>query len=1033
MQAGNQVRLISDPNRNGVILDNPPYLSGTGREFLVRFSERDQWIQEDQLELVPSTQEHPLHLFAKEKTGSVKDLRGLLTHIRLTGRLANTLYSMNTTNTEFYAYQFKPVLKMLDAPGKGILIADEVGLGKTIEAGLILTEFQSRVDIKRALVLCPAMLQKDKWIPELTQRFGIQPQLCNAAELLSNLETTLSNPNTTRFTMVGSLQGLRPHKYWWSTGEEQDQQIVSKLARFLREHSMEEPLIDLLIIDEAHYLRNPESQTAQLGRLLRDASEYIVLLSATPIHLRNEDLFQLLNLVDQDTFDNLQSFDSILRANEPLMNIRRIVESHSPSKSELITAINAALKNPLLKDGKQLQLLMNLIDKSDESLDSKIKDRIVKTVDSVNLLGNVITRTRRRDVQELCAIREPIPEPIEMTPEESIFYQKVTNFVREFCSRYDYAEGFLLTTPQRQMSSSMAASLSCWKERKELFDKSIEENENADLEVIEPGPLLANLFQELENFGEVKALREYDSKYNRLQEMIRDFIKRYPHDKIIIFSYFIATLDYLYERLSEDEFNCIVLHGKISRSKSEVLESFSNPTGPQILLSSEIGSEGIDLQFCAFLINYDLPWNPMRIEQRIGRIDRIGQKAEKLLIWYLFYKDTIDDRIYSRLYQRLQMIGGALGGIEPVLGNEIRKLTYELLSKNLSSEQEEQRIVQTEKVLENRYKSELELENQSAFLVRYGDYIIKEINAARELNRQISSRDLLLYTKLTLSRFYSGCQIQPTPFTEEIYEITLTDRAKVAFQEYIRKYGIQKPTQMSSSDPRPVRCIFQNKISVGNKEKAEIINQTHPLIHWLSSSLDQSNILDHPIAFIELHEHADLLPGIFIYVIERWSIEGLRDVEQIQYCALNVNEQSTIMEGETAERLVRTALEEGEDFLGAEEQIDLAFLGLRAVEKCVENLRNQYKEYVSQEENRNWDRVQIQERMLDEHLKKQTERRNSIIKEHQRNGRIPLAKAEQRKIELITSNVSQRKIILNSKKSVKAHSSLVGLGIIKNA
>ena len=118
-----------------------------------------------------------------------------------------------------------------------------------------------------------------------------------------------------------------------------------------------------------------------------------------------------------------------------------------------------------------------------------------------------------------------------------------------------------------------------------------------------------------------------------------------------------------------------------------------------MMLSSEVASEGVDLQFSRLLVNYDLPWNPMRVEQRIGRLDRIGQTSSQITIWNIFYEDTIDERIYTRLYERLDIFRRALGDLEAVLGDEIRKLTEAPLFGKLTPEQEEARIVQTEQAL----------------------------------------------------------------------------------------------------------------------------------------------------------------------------------------------------------------------------------------------------------------------------------------------------------------------------------------------
>ena len=170
MNPGTLVRLISDPGRRGITTGKSK-TRGERIFWQITFPDGSQYISENQFEAIHTEVEDALDLFRQGKFGRARDLRGAITHIRLSGRLADLIYSMETTNTDFYPYQFKPVLNFLDSPSGGILIADEVGLGKTIEAGLVWTELRSRYDTRRLMVLCPAML-REKWKMELQRRFG---------------------------------------------------------------------------------------------------------------------------------------------------------------------------------------------------------------------------------------------------------------------------------------------------------------------------------------------------------------------------------------------------------------------------------------------------------------------------------------------------------------------------------------------------------------------------------------------------------------------------------------------------------------------------------------------------------------------------------------------------------------------------------------------------------------------------------------------------------------------------------------------
>ncbi|RLA39948.1 MAG: hypothetical protein DRR42_26590, partial [Gammaproteobacteria bacterium] len=315
---GTKIRLVSDPGRIG-------FLTGKNRQrgetvyHQVDFGDATSYQPDYEIELVDDNHSDVFELLAQKKFGRLTDLRRNLSHIQLSGRLANLVYSMETTNTDFYAYQFKPVLSFLESPSNGLLIADEVGLGKTIEAGLIWTELRARYEARRLLVVCPAML-REKWKDELKTRFGVDASIVDAGELLNVLRRDRHEDEDGR-GYICSMQGLRPPKGWRDDESSKDTP-GRRLARYMEEHADFESLVDLLIVDEAHYLRNPESQTAKLGHLLRDVSENVVLLSATPINLKEEDLFHLLNLVDPDSFDVREVFPLVLMANEPLQKAR---------------------------------------------------------------------------------------------------------------------------------------------------------------------------------------------------------------------------------------------------------------------------------------------------------------------------------------------------------------------------------------------------------------------------------------------------------------------------------------------------------------------------------------------------------------------------------------------------------------------------------------------------------------------------------------------------------------------------------------
>ena len=196
-------------------------------------------------------------------------------------------YSMESANTQFLAYQFKPVIKIINSPSNSILIADEVGLGKTIEAGLIWTELRARYDANRFIVLCPYSLT-NKWQEELLNKFGIDAKIVKAVELYNDLSN--STKIDRRAAYICGMQSMRPDRNWQDEDYKGNRANQRKLALLLDELSFKDPVFDFLIVDEAHHLRNEDTQIHKFAHLLRNVSDHCAFLSATPIHLKNNDL-----------------------------------------------------------------------------------------------------------------------------------------------------------------------------------------------------------------------------------------------------------------------------------------------------------------------------------------------------------------------------------------------------------------------------------------------------------------------------------------------------------------------------------------------------------------------------------------------------------------------------------------------------------------------------------------------------------------------------------------------------------------------
>ena len=1025
MEPTTRVRLKADPGRVG-------YITGRSRKragkvlWQVRFPDGPDYHKEIHLEVLSDSDDDPLDLLKEGKLGRARDLRGCLTHIRLNGRLADLIYSMDTTNTDFYPYQFKPVLNFLDSPGKGILIADEVGLGKTIEAGLIWTELKSRFDIRRVMVLCPAMLQ-EKWRSELLMRFAIEAEIVNASDVLRRFNDYKAGIKSD-LSMICSMQGLRPRRHWENESQRSDN--ASTLARFLEQHENEEHLIDLLIVDEAHYLRNPESMTSKLGRLLRAVSEHVILLSATPIHLKNADLYQLLNLVDENTFNQPAVFDIILEANEPIHTIRDALLTRILSQKEFLCLLEQARQHLFFRNNHQIRDLLENPPTDKDLQDRSQRTYLANRMESINLLGRTVNRTRKRDVNEWRVNRTPYPEMVELSEPERRFYGKVTSLIQEYAQGSEGHEGFLLVMPQRQMSSSMPAALLEWQNKSGFTAEQMYEDLGVDDIDTELGPLTQELVDQAFEMGGYEELKENDSKYNRLREIVTTYLNQHPKDKIVLFAYFRPTLKYLNERLTADGVRCAVLMGGQKKNKYETIEEFKDKDGPQVLLSSEVASEGVDLQFSRVLINYDLPWNPMKIEQRIGRIDRLGQKASRILIWNLFYENTIDERIYTRLYERLEIFKRALGNFEAVLGDEIKRLTQELLFAKLTPEEEKARIEQTEQAISNLRAQEEKLESQAGNLVAHGDYILNQVSAAKELQRVIDNKDIWNYTHDYFSKTYVGTEFLQLKTDELLFDIRLSDKAKFDFGQFLKAQNLQGISRLADPYPAKVNCRFQNKVSQARQGRSEIINQTHPLVRFVSSQINNSSFDYYSPVSVELdHHEINSPPGIYLFYIQRWSFKGIKEIEKLHTVVCQYATPVKFLSDNDAEKMVTTAARQGRDWMGASTQIDFE-LAKNLIETCMECSDNCFDTYAKQLEYENNDRADIQEKTLLQHRDRQLYKLQALLNRYLAEGKEKIAKPTQGRIDALKSKVEHKLQEINKRRKLTYHSKEISFGLI---
>ena len=1025
MKSGDNVYLKSNPNKIGIL--QKEIFKNDRVIWYVKFDKQITQYPESYLALCDDEDDvYPLPaLISKNIFNSVEDVRREITKIRLNGNLNDMLYSMGTTNTDFYAHQFKPVMKIINSASNSVLIADEVGLGKTIEAGLIWNELKQRFNFKKLLIVCPGVLRQ-KWKNELKKKIGVKAEIVDAKGVLE----VAKNKDEDEFALICSRQGLvtrgKNERKNRGNDEKDKEKDKGNLIRQTFEDLADkgEKLFDLLIVDEAHYLRNPETQIYKIARSLREVSEYAVFLSATPIQNKSDDLLSLVSLLDPTNFSreyiSSRSFDEILEINRPLIKLRDGLLAEKLDRSSILELIDEVHEKDwmgLFENSKQLATMQNEIE-INENISQERLHHFAYEIDSINSLGYIINRTRKRDIQENRVIREAIPEEIKMTPDENAIYDAISETIREYAEELgnEHLAKFLLCMPQRMMSSCIYASINLWKQR---LDNIYYDDADDEFEKIEITDFMNKIYSTVAKIKDVQILYDNDTKYQRLLKVIKTINAKYPQDKVVLFSSFVSTLEYLQKRLKNDGINSLVISGKI-KNKDEILEKFERDDTQKVLLASEVGSEGVDLQFCRLLINYDLPWNPMRVEQRIGRLDRIGQKHPKILIWNMFHDTTIDKRIYDKLYTKFDICTSSLGDFEIILGNMFKQLSVDLLL--LSPEEQEARIEQTRTAIINQEEQNNKLEEDASQLTAYGDFVLQEIQKAKDEDNIITSRDIANYVIDTLTKLYRNVTVTKTS-TECKYEISVDSAFRLAYDDYCNKNGLST-NSLLLREYGSIPCLFTNNVVMKTRGSVEIINQFHPIIRFLRSIDTKNNAAPTSIIKVENSENK----GTFLIGVSLMSAEGVTSYEKLLYSGVNLQNGDKLSR-DSAKKIVLEALNKGR-LWADRSNLDYIKLGEIADDIMLCNL-DFYEKTVQDIINKNFDKAEMQKATLQRHLNLKREQLEETKRKYIENHNEKMLPAVEGKFSILKQKIEDRLLKIEKSKEIKPEKTDVCMVLVK--
>lgn len=866
---GHLVVLKSDKTIRGVILD----VNETGIEPKYRAFVNNE---------IKTWYESQILLFEEEKK-EVKRVSKAVFDAALTCRLLksptnSSLYSLNTARIDYIPHQFRPVVKFVQSDNQRILIADGVGVGKTIEAGLVLKELEAREDIDSVLVICPKPLVSErKWEDEM-KRFGE--------------EFTALDGQKFRYCLKEmDMEGEWPAKYRkcilpYSLFDKTS--VDGGSEKYPGLESVPAPQFDLVIVDEAHHIRNTATYAYRAVEKFTESAESVVFLTATPVQLEQDDLFVLLGLLDPDVFYDRDVFHEMAEPNQYISRASAVVRKQGDGWKEealdlMYKACATAWGRNVISGNPKTAEVLNLL--KQETISGEERVQLIADIEDLHTFSRIINRTRRRDIGRF-TIRKPYTVSVPFTPAQIELHEQILSVIADMFNRRFPSQSikFLMTTIRRQAASCLFGLVPFLHDI--LYRNYIEMvDEGYDINVVD-GETDEDLKQRIEAIiALAKQLPPEDPKIEELEKIVRAKTKE-KKNKILIFSSFIHTLDYIYNRLKKDGYRVGMVTGKTDdETRISLRERFNPAVTPNesehaidILLMSEVGCEGLDYQFCDCMINYDLPWNPMRIEQRIGRIDRNGQTSESVSIYNMITPDTVDADIYERCMMRIGVFQDSIGDCEGILGQVTGEIQDIASNFRLSEEERREKLQQLadNEIRKVREEEELEEKQKSLFGISLpGSTFDEELKKCTNCWLSPEMTESLCNVYLNNAAGTADRNFFIGEHEEKL--LRLGKEAKQRILEVFRKAKFTKTPQtrlfeqwLKTTDQH-LPVTFSNVYAKEHLDTA-LIDLTHPLVKLAVSSMDEdSNV----ICTLKVHTD-EVKPGSYPFLMYQWSFSGVK-------------------------------------------------------------------------------------------------------------------------------------------------------------